>query len=520
MIRRRRQTKSQPDQPLGATGAAKIVRGALIWSAMFPNVLTGRRTIAAASEGAYNGAPVGAAGLGRRWTRSANAGVSFGSAQAITQQSGVTVLVVAAPTSASVLKVPFSQRIASGAYTQTDFVFNSVDTGLISSATAGAAMLASYHNAGTGVAANGQVDGRAHCWVAGNGEANGYIYRDGKKQTLAANTRTPAVLSAAGQQLRIGNIANDAATSWVHDDPLYLVIVWNGLLHESVAASLSANHRQIERRRRRRVFQTVGGSSVYAGAAGASQSFGIAQPVAQVALAGIGVSAVNGGAAPSVAVPLEAAGIDTSTAVGSGQVTVSVTAAALAQAAGQAGLSAGVLRAAAAAALASGNATLAALLAAQAAGADQAGGSATLSGGAPGTLAGHGGNDAAGSATLSVTINLQAAGTDQVSGTAAGQANAPGALAGAGSDTAAGWATISTLVTVTAAGFVQAMAAGVFSVMVPLAAVGQSTPGGVAGGTVAGAVRNFRIKSGVALCTRVVTRIQPTTRISHGVSHG
>lgn len=245
---------SQPQQFVRNSGT-DLMRGAYIWTPHNPRQLVGPRVVQATAETAYNNSPVGDKGVARKWSRSANAGVDFGTTQIITQNSGVTVLVVANPTSAATMKVPFSQRLASGAFTQTDFLFNS--DGLDSlGATAGSVTLTTYHAASGGVRATSQIDGQTHCWVAGNGTANGYIFRDGVKQTLANSMRT-STFTVSTQKLRIGNIGDDASTTYPCDDPVYLVVVWDRLLSETEARSVSENPWQVFQPIPRRIFVPV-----------------------------------------------------------------------------------------------------------------------------------------------------------------------------------------------------------------------------------------------------------------------
>jgi hypothetical protein len=224
-----------------------LSNGAFVWSPFQPDRLIGARTVLMSSETAYLSSPIGRHGVGRQWTRSANAGVNFGLQQIITQNTGVTVLVVAAPRAASALKVPFSHRSAGGAFIQTELVFNSQDVAGIAGATASAVMLASYNSFGRAVVAQNQLDGQAHCWVTGNGATDGYIYRDGVEQTLSFSNRINFALTDSTARTRIGNIADDGGTTYPHDDPLFLVIVWNRLLTRPEAQSAALNPWQIFR---------------------------------------------------------------------------------------------------------------------------------------------------------------------------------------------------------------------------------------------------------------------------------
>lgn len=496
-----------------------LTRGASAWSAQNPSQLYGARTIQSSVERSYGGSPFGEAGVARKWSRVANAGIDFGTSQVITQNAGVTILVVASPTAGAIMKVPFSQRVASGSYTQTDFVFNAASIDSLG-ATAGQLALTTYHNASGGVLAAGQIDGRAHCWVAGNGPANGYIFRDGAKQTLSASTRT-STFAAANQKLRIGNMADDASTSYVCDDPVYQMIFFDRLLPEAQARMISENpQRAIAPRRRFTFFDLGGASSVSASAAGGGQSDGVATLAAQVAIEGVGVAVANGTGNTVASVPLSAAGITVSDGAGNGLATVTISASGLAVAAAQAGLSANVLRAGAAAAQAAGNALLAAQLAALADGASRSSGSASPVGGAPGTLSASGSNVADGAALLTVAIRMQASGLNQATGSASGIASAPGAIAAAGGNQATGWATVSTLVTLTAAGFVQAMGAGEFTASVPISADGQVNASGRASAALGGAVRNFHLTAApVVRVSRASPGVRRLTNIQHKVGH-
>jgi hypothetical protein len=252
----------QPQQAVGIDLGNPIARGAYAWTPHNPRQLVGARTVQAFGETAYNSSPVGDKGVARKWSRSANAGVDFGTQQIITQNSGVTVLVVAAPTSAATMKVPFSQRVAGGSYTQTDFVFNSSSIDSLG-ATAGTVVLTTYHSAPGGVKADSQIDGKTHCWIAGNGSANGYIYRDGVKQTLSTSTRISTFYNAS-QKLRVGNMGDDASTTHPCDDPVYLVVVWDRLLSEAEAKTVSENPWQIFKPIPRRIFVPVSaGGGIY-----------------------------------------------------------------------------------------------------------------------------------------------------------------------------------------------------------------------------------------------------------------
>lgn len=185
--------------------------------------------------------------------------MNFGTVQPISQNNGLTVLAVAAPTASTSLKMAFSQRLQGGAFTQTAFIFNTKDILDISAPTSGSVLLANYNNTGSGVAADSQIDGLPHCWIAGNSASSGYIFRDGVKQTLSVDTRTVSTLTNTSQQARIGNVAANARTTEVHDDPLFLVVVWDRMLSEAEAKTVSANPWQLFRPIQRRIWVEVGG---------------------------------------------------------------------------------------------------------------------------------------------------------------------------------------------------------------------------------------------------------------------
>lgn len=176
------------------------------------------------------------------------------------------------------------------------------------------------------------------------------------------------------------------------------------------------------------------------------------------ALAATGAAVASGSAGLQAAVPAAAAAVALASGAAGLVAHVSIGAAALAQAAGQAGLAAQVMRAAAGAAQAAGNAQLAAKLNALASGSSQASGSAALSGGPAGSISAAGQAVADGQATLKLAVTLAGAGLAMVSG----------------------GASLSTTVTLTAAGFAEAMAAGVWRMVIPLAAFGDATSWGTA----------------------------------------
>jgi len=321
----------QPQAGVRMARGNPITRDAYAWLPSSPLILFGKRTLNAVGETAYNSSPVGDKGVARKWSRSANAGVDFGTVQPISQNAGVTVLVVAAPSSAASMKVPFSQRIGSGSYTQTDFVFNAATIDSLG-ATAGQLALTTYHGGSGGVLATGQVDGKTHCWVAGNGPSNGYIIRDGVKQTLAASTRM-STFTGGTQKLRIGNIADDTTTTYPCDDPVYLVVVWDRLLAETEALSVSASPWQLFESPSNVVLLRAlagGSSATLAGNAAAIVAAAGDLSVA-VPLAGAAVSTVTASGTLSTALPLSGVAAAVAAAVGSLNVGIALSGGALAQ---------------------------------------------------------------------------------------------------------------------------------------------------------------------------------------------
>lgn len=478
IVRSRRLRTRQPSQVI-PLASGDMTRGASVWGPQNPFQLTGARVLQASAERSYGGSPVGDGGIGRKWSRVANAGVDFGTTQVITQNSGVTILVVAAPTPGASMKVPFSQRIASGNYTQTDFVFNAATIDSLGAASGNLA-LTTYHAGSAGVLAAGQVDGKMHCWVAANGPSNGYIFRDGSKQSLSTSTRT-STFTAGTQKLRVGNMADDASTSYACDDPIYLLIVFDRLLPEALAQLLSEKAKRAIAPRRRFTFVDTGGaSSGSASGAGQAQSDGTANIALQVILSGVGITVANGVATSSSTIPLAAVGISLTNGIASDQVTVTVSANGIAQAAAQAGLAPSVILAGAAAALAAGNGALATQLQAMAAGGDQVGGTANLSSQSGGQISAAGGDVVSGAAALSIRVEVQASGADQTSGVAAGLVSSAGQLHAAGGSRVDGNAVMSTTISMTAAGFVQAMGQGFWTSIIPLYAFGGALAGGTA----------------------------------------
>jgi hypothetical protein len=215
---------------------------AYVWVAANPNRIIGTREIAGA-DSSLSGSANTALGVGRKWSRISNAGVDFGTAQVITQNTGMTVLVVAAPVaSATNMKTAISQRLAGGAFTQSDLIFNANTDAL--AASSGTVTLVTYHSSSRTVQATSQLDGLPHTWVASNSTTQGYIFRDGVAQALSVNVRSSTLLDAS-QKLRVGNLANDASTSYAMDDPLMMAVFWNKQLPSGLAQDLSRNPWQL-----------------------------------------------------------------------------------------------------------------------------------------------------------------------------------------------------------------------------------------------------------------------------------
>lgn len=416
------------------------------------------------------------------------------------------------------MKVPFSQRIGSGSYTQTDFVFNAMSIDSLG-ATAGNLALTTYHAGSGGVLATGQVDGKTHCWVAGNGPSNGFIFRDGVKQTLATSTRISTFTSAA-QKLRIGNIADDSTATYPCDDPVYFVVIWDRLLSEAEASAVSANPWQILRQSTNIALlkALATGGTLSAVAIGASEVSAVTNPATQVALAGVGVSVGTGSAQTAVVFPLSSAAIGISSGGANATATVTLSATGLAQAAATAGLSASVLIAAAAAAESSGNAALAAQLQLMAAGTAQSSGTANLTVGAAGSLAAQGGAVADGQAVLSVTIGLSTTGSAESSGAATGQLMSQGQAMASGQASAGGSAVVEVTASITAAGFVQAMGAGYLLVDIPLSALGTANASGYAYVSQAGSNHYYQVDVDIALAAKVAVGHRLASTIQAEVS--
>lgn len=230
-------------QPPGIVTPARGVGGALVWTAAARNVVRSQSVISTSTEGSSLGLTNTALGRAASWGAVANAGVDFGLIQplAFSAASGITIAVVAAPTSSTQRKTAISFRNGSGSYEQTDLVFNS-DGSL--NALSGYATLYVRNTAGSGApvtASAGGLDGGLHCWVFGNSSASGYIYRDGVSLSLSTSTRPSGTLVSSSQKFRIGNMADYTADgTYVHNDPLLLVIAWPTLLPPQVAAAWSA----------------------------------------------------------------------------------------------------------------------------------------------------------------------------------------------------------------------------------------------------------------------------------------
>ena len=309
VIPRREILTQQPTKPSGINLANPLARGVSVWLATSPHVFYGNRNLVAVSESGYNSSPVGKEGVARKWNRAAAAGVDFGTQQIFTGQA-VTVMVIAAPTSTVDMKAAFSQRAASGAYPQVDFIFNGSNDGL--SASAGTVELVTYDGGSRGVTATSQLDGNVHCWVASNSTTLGYIIKDGVTQSLSQDTRVVSAIYASNQKLCIGRMGDDAgSTIYQHNDPLYMVAVWPWQLSIAEAKLVSANPWQIFAPRETRLFVPIGGGgavnatasgafpsvSLSANTAGASGSASASGSLAAITLSAPTATASAGGSA-------------------------------------------------------------------------------------------------------------------------------------------------------------------------------------------------------------------------------
>lgn len=226
---------SQPQEAVGP--AIELGQDALLWSAVNPTLLLG--AAAPAGSDASGSRSIGAPGIGRAWTRNANAGSLFGTFQHVSGLE-ITVAVVAAPVASSNRKVAFSQRTSASNAAQWYVGFNS-DAG--AGASSGSMSIISRSTAGTfpsSLAVGSQFDGGAHAWVCALGVGGGYVYRDGALQGTTGAAVSGTIWTSA-QVTRIGNIGDYATDGlFVCDDPIYLVIVWPRVLPSEAARLLSS----------------------------------------------------------------------------------------------------------------------------------------------------------------------------------------------------------------------------------------------------------------------------------------
>ena len=226
---------SQPQEAVGP--AIELGQDALLWSAVNPTLLLG--AAAPAGSDASGSRSIGAPGIGRAWTRNANAGSLFGTFQHVSGLE-ITVAVVAAPVASSNRKVAFSQRTSASNAAQWYVGFNS-DAG--AGASSGSMSIIARSTAGTfpsSLAVGSQFDGGAHAWVCALGVGGGYVYRDGALQGTTGAAVSGTIWTSA-QVTRIGNIGDYATDGlFVCDDPIYLVIVWPRVLPSEAARLLSS----------------------------------------------------------------------------------------------------------------------------------------------------------------------------------------------------------------------------------------------------------------------------------------
>ena len=226
---------AQPQEAVGP--AIELGQDALLWSAVNPTLLLG--AAAPAGSDASGSRSIGAPGIGRAWTRTANAGSLFGTFQHVSGLE-ITVAVVAAPVASSNRKVAFSQRTSASNAAQWYVGFNS-DAG--AGASSGSMSIIARNTAGTfpsSLAVGSQFDGGAHAWVCALGVGGGYVYRDGALQGTTGAAVSGTIWTSA-QVTRIGNIGDYATDGlFVCDDPIYLVIVWPRVLPSEAARLLSS----------------------------------------------------------------------------------------------------------------------------------------------------------------------------------------------------------------------------------------------------------------------------------------
>lgn len=282
----------QPQEVVGP--AVKLGPDALVWSAVNPTLLLGAAS--PAGSDASGTMRIGTPGIGRSWTRTANAGSLFGTFQHVTGLD-VTVAVVAAPVASTNRKIAWSQRTSGSNAAQFLLGFN-IDGGTSVSALSGGIGLVSRNTApsGGGVGASSQCDGLPHAWVLANGVNDGYVYRDGVLQTVSPNARATGTVWTSAQVTRIGNIGDYATDgAFVCDDPIYLVIVWPRVLPADYAQRLSAdlarNPWSLFEPRRIWVPVAAGGGNVTVNLSGISASFAQTAPAVSSTVSLVGENA-------------------------------------------------------------------------------------------------------------------------------------------------------------------------------------------------------------------------------------
>jgi hypothetical protein len=160
-----------------------------------------------------------------------NNGVDFGVFQPI-KSNIFTIAVLAAPANVAGYKVPFSQRLGSGALEQIDFVFGS--TGLLSADGRGVQI---YYRDTSGTPyyadnnlLNGVPDGTPH-WYGTTRNAAGdlSVWRDGEDITVNRTTPSGTFVSA-NQRTRIGNLGDYTADgSFAGSHPIGMTVVLDGI---------------------------------------------------------------------------------------------------------------------------------------------------------------------------------------------------------------------------------------------------------------------------------------------------
>lgn len=202
----------------------------ILWSAEQRRVLWAEgREVHATGEGSLTAVDQLALGAAARWGRVANAGADFGTIQPLASDTGVTMLVIAAPSASANRKAIFSQRLGAGSVATYTLYANT--TGTVGAASG--QMTLYCRNTGSAgcpvTVTSAGIDGDPHCWVFANSTAasSGYALRDGADLTVTTNTALTGTFVTAAQTVRVGNPASystDGALAM--DEPVYLVLAW------------------------------------------------------------------------------------------------------------------------------------------------------------------------------------------------------------------------------------------------------------------------------------------------------